>query len=482
MPNRSVPLAVSALLTSAFAAIELAPAVSAQAVWTTVMADDPANPITRPESRVPGASASDGLNRMYVFGGRSDSAKIDGTFWCYDAVTQVWTQLYGTVANPLPTARKQSAMALDPLRQRIVLFGGNDGGNLDDVWEFDLATQLWFDVTPAVSGPAPRSKHVMAFDLLNVQVVVFGGTDQFTSNTVGDNKLYGWNGTAWSVLDSGTGPSARYDTMMASSGAFGGDIILFGGRKGAGSTETWRWFGTGAGGSWSLVTTATIPGTPGLNDGLNGARMVYDEVRGRYVVFGGDPGETINQRFDGTWEFDGTDWLDRGPSGLTGRRSAAMAYLSGIGKTVMFGGNASQNNRLNDTDDYQTNTLAAVQSIDPGCSLGSLTPVLSIVGAPWKGDTLTISMTGTTGALASAINIGFAVNPINLGMMGLTGCTMQAVPTVSIAVVADPFTLQIPNLPVVPLFMQGMTLQPATGPRLVDLGMTETLDVTVGIR
>ncbi len=476
-------LSSSICFVAAFVAIDFAPAVSAQAKWTTILADDPSNPTTRPVSRNAAAVASDGVNRMYVFGGRSDSGNPDGTFWCYDAVTQTWTELYGTAANPLPSPRRHTRMALDPLRQKLVLFGGNSGGNahLNDVWEYDLATQLWNDVTPAVAGPAPRSKHVMVFDLINVQVVVFGGTDAFTGGNPVDSVLHGWNGTTWAVLDTGTGPSPRVDAMIASKGFAGGEILLFGGIQAP--TETWRWFGSGAGGgTWSLVPTATIPGMTGVN----GARMVYDVIRDRYVMHAGNSGSgtAAAGRLDGTWEFDGIDWLDRGPSGLLGRRAQAMEYVPGIGKTIMFGGNASPTTgyRLNDLTEYQTNTIAAVQSIDPGCSLGTLTPNLSILGAPWQGDTITVSMTGTTGATASAMNVGFALNPINLGLISLVGCTLQPDPMITIPIVADPFSLQIPNLPAVPLFVQGLTLQPSSGSQLVDLGMTETLDVTVGIR
>ncbi|MBI4712807.1 MAG: hypothetical protein HY762_05855 [Planctomycetes bacterium] len=78
--------------------------------------------------------------------------------------------------------------------------------------------------------------------------------------------------------------------------------------------------------------------------------MVYDSVRDRIVFFGGASDTedgTSNVYYDETWEFDGTNWLQRySASTPTARSWHAMAYDSARGKTVLFGGflNSKQNN------------------------------------------------------------------------------------------------------------------------------------------
>jgi hypothetical protein len=66
--------------------------------------------------------------------------------------------------------------------------------------------------------------------------------------------------------------------------------------------------------------------------------MVYDSARDRVVVFGGrSQGSVFN--FADTWEFDGTDWMNRRPAVAPGPREGhSMAFMASTGLTVLFGG------------------------------------------------------------------------------------------------------------------------------------------------
>ena len=66
--------------------------------------------------------------------------------------------------------------------------------------------------------------------------------------------------------------------------------------------------------NWTQRVTGVAPG-PRANAG-----MAYDFQRGRVVLFGGG-GATIDAE---TWEWDGTQWLQRFPTTAPARRHALM--------------------------------------------------------------------------------------------------------------------------------------------------------------
>jgi hypothetical protein len=72
-----------------------------------------------------------------------------------------------------PSTRAGHALGFDSIRERVVLFGGTDGGStpLADTWEWD-GTE-WTQM--ADTGPSGRVGHAMTFDSKIKRVVLFGG-------------------------------------------------------------------------------------------------------------------------------------------------------------------------------------------------------------------------------------------------------------------------------------------------------------------
>lgn len=60
-------------------------------------------------------------------------------------------------------------MAFDVARERVVLFGGEDPGQMDDTWEWD--GDAWIAHSPRIS-PSARQAHAMAYDATRGQIVV----------------------------------------------------------------------------------------------------------------------------------------------------------------------------------------------------------------------------------------------------------------------------------------------------------------------
>ena len=88
---------------------------------------------------------------MVVFGGVDSTARYLNDVWALSlAGTPAWTQL--TPAGTPPSARSDHSAIYDPVRDRMVVFGGIlDGVRYrNDVWALSLAgTPAWTQLTPA---------------------------------------------------------------------------------------------------------------------------------------------------------------------------------------------------------------------------------------------------------------------------------------------------------------------------------------------
>ena len=112
-----------------------------------------------------------------------------------------------------PSPRHDYALSFDPVRARVVLFGGSAAEPLGDTWEWDGDSwQLM-----AETGPPPAQKACMSYfagDLRRTVLLVNGETWQ-------------WDGRDWTYVDV-VGPSPRENAAMTYD-ARGRHIVLFGG-------------------------------------------------------------------------------------------------------------------------------------------------------------------------------------------------------------------------------------------------------------
>ncbi len=200
-------------------------------------------------------------HRLVVFGGGRGSVIMNET-WEYDGVD--WVRQSPPQSPPVRVAH---AMAFDPGRGRVVLFGGSpDGGSatpaLDDLWEWD-GTQWQQRVT--TGGPSPRFNAAAAYDSVRRRIVIHGGL----SNTTQLTDTWEWDGTTW-TLRSNAGPasnarqSAAFDARRA--------VMVVAMQGPGGQVATWEWNGA----TWADKTT------PGWS--FFWPRLVYDTVQQRVVL------------------------------------------------------------------------------------------------------------------------------------------------------------------------------------------------------
>lgn len=192
-----------------------------------------------PPGRTRHTAVYDGAeNRMILYGGLSANGPLDDT-WALDIETGEWSELE-TSGGPAP-ARMNHAAAYDPAG-RMLVFGGNLGGSVtniapsNDVWELDLASNTWTEVTPAVDGPDPRLWVSALWDPNLSQLAIFGGGDDsaFTGTVSYFDDVWAWSDQGgeptWERLDAGSAayPQGRfwagwtYDELNQSYLLFGG--------------------------------------------------------------------------------------------------------------------------------------------------------------------------------------------------------------------------------------------------------------------
>ncbi len=268
----------------------------------------------------------DRARKTLLFGGQGREGEVwvkyDDT-WTWDGAE--WTQLQ--VAGPTP--RVGANIAYDPLRDRVLLYGGlTSAGRPTDTWEWD--GQRWRLLSE--TGPEIVGERSMAFDPSIGRIILFDGRTGRPSKTwvwtghiwlliatngpavssyalVTDTaqgrivmitdtsyrEIWEWNGSAWHWIAKHQGPELWYKFDAAFDASRSAILVTGGAYDGNYNDETWEWNGQ----DWSLL--AKEPRLARYSH-----RMVYDASRDRLVLFGGynDLG-----RFADTWEADADTFL-----------------------------------------------------------------------------------------------------------------------------------------------------------------------------
>ena len=114
---------------------------------------------------------------MIVFGGEDDDGAILGDVWSLSlAGSPAWSEL--TPAGESPGPRENVGTIYDPIRDRMVIFSGYGGSNhRNDVWALSLSgAPAWSQLFPAGPAPAAQAGHSAIYDPVRDRMVVFGGS------------------------------------------------------------------------------------------------------------------------------------------------------------------------------------------------------------------------------------------------------------------------------------------------------------------
>jgi len=266
--------------------------------------------------------------RLLLFGGRNAAGTWLDDTWAFEVETSTWTQL--APATPPPSRNAHGMALVEP--GTVVLFGGTasmGGGGLGDTWSFDVATEDWEQLAPAMSPP-PRFQHEMVA-IGDARALIFGGRPNGGGSEIADTWVFDNSTGNWTNLAPGGGPSAISAYAMAFDG---NDIVTrFGGFQSSNPLDqTWRY--TISTNTWAMMAPVATPGARAV---LSGEYM----GNGQLVVFSGKLGGCCIDPVGGTFAYDPptNTWITITPPGEPSPRfNYAMAAVNGANKAILFGG------------------------------------------------------------------------------------------------------------------------------------------------
>jgi hypothetical protein len=133
-------------------------------------------------------------DQMIVFGG-TDGVTVRNDVWALSrSGTPAWTPIIP--AGAPPGARSGHTAIYDPIRQRMIVFGG-----YVETWALQLSgTPTWTQLFPAGTPPPPLVQHTDIYDPLRDRMVVFGGGDQGNYGTFKTWVLSLYDPLTWTEL------------------------------------------------------------------------------------------------------------------------------------------------------------------------------------------------------------------------------------------------------------------------------------------
>lgn len=158
-----------------------------------------------PSRRAHTATYDPHRDRVLMVGGSDAAAGIWGygriEVWALSLSPETrWSAVH--CEGTAPPGRIHHSMIYDPIRDRLIMFGGlANAGSVsyyDDLWELDLSsTPTWNRIVPEGEIPAPRYGASTIYDPVQDRLILFGG-----------RGIYGTLGDAW-YLDLGSPPRWR---------------------------------------------------------------------------------------------------------------------------------------------------------------------------------------------------------------------------------------------------------------------------------
>jgi flagellar hook capping protein FlgD/galactose oxidase-like protein len=150
-------------------------------------------------------------DRALLFAGAASSGLVNDVWELTFSGTPTWTQI--VPAGTPPSPRQAPSAIYDPVRDVMLVFGGStSAGRVNDVWQLSLgATPTWTALAPAGTLPNARSRHSAIYDPIRDRMVVFGGLAPTGSTTTNDLWALSLAGTpTWNQLaPAGTLPLER---------------------------------------------------------------------------------------------------------------------------------------------------------------------------------------------------------------------------------------------------------------------------------
>ena len=339
-----------------------------------------ANPCPRSYS----CMITDSMNsRAILFSGgnyRLPWGQFFNDVWSLDFNMEVWKLI--TPPEPLPSPRIMGSVAHDQAGNRMVLFGGGLAGYnpyCNDVWSLDLTmgSEEWTEITPSGTPPLPRGSVTPIIDPINNRLIIFGGED----GSVANNEVWSldFNTLTWTELNpSGTLPATRF-AYCAVYDQNAHRMIVFGGCDywQPMMNDIWALDLTYGSESWQQLYPGGSQPSPRCRhfctcDYLNNDMIIgfgYD-YKG-YLIY-----------YNDVWKLDLNSlmWAQILPGGvIEGRRGSCASYNPINEQVLIFGGDQSYDRYFGDTYALSLDSLAIKEKQK---SSVSISPYIKILPNP----------------------------------------------------------------------------------------------------
>ena len=138
--------------------------------------------------------------RLLVFGGWNGVTPTNGVWALTPGATPRWQRLCdATSCGTPPSARRAAQAVYDPIRRRLLVFGGLDTQYRNDTWELTLdGAPAWRQLPPVGPQPPARGGHSLVYDRRGRRAWLFGGTT--SGPDLGDTWTFDLATDTWTAL------------------------------------------------------------------------------------------------------------------------------------------------------------------------------------------------------------------------------------------------------------------------------------------
>ncbi|RHY82784.1 hypothetical protein DYB26_008683 [Aphanomyces astaci] len=160
--------------------------------------------VVRPESRTDHIMVLHDAN-IYIFGGYNGSSRFNNMYR-YEIPAKSWRKV--DAIGSLPSGRFGHTGAVHESSHRLIVFGGWDGRDtLDDLHQYEFATNTWSPMVTSGRAPPHRYRHTAV--IFDTSMFVFGGVDKAHSRFNDLQRLDMTTNTWTEVHTTGFVPSSR---------------------------------------------------------------------------------------------------------------------------------------------------------------------------------------------------------------------------------------------------------------------------------
>jgi hypothetical protein len=174
---------------------------------------------------------------LWAFGGyKNDTAARTNEMWRYSTASGQW---FYVITNAPPAAREGHTMVYDPVNAQFLLFGGYTGSAyLQDLYKFNPLNSQWTSLSPTGGPPGLRNAHAAGYSSVSGTMLIYGGYNG--SARLNDVWEYNIGTNVWKqIVPTLNGMTGRSDTQYCYQ-TVSGALVIHGGWIAAETGETWK--------------------------------------------------------------------------------------------------------------------------------------------------------------------------------------------------------------------------------------------------